>query len=104
MRRLHDSPMLVGGLAAYAVQITNASIVFMSRRSLTYRPNIEALRDYTSVYSGAELRRWVADEQVYAVGFNQALLLWKGKLAFRVMAGLYVEAAFLSLSAFLSVV
>jgi len=95
--------LLVGALIAYGVQIGCASVVFLSRRrDLSFRPNLEALQGYTAEFSGAALRRWVADEQLRAIIYNDQVLARKGRLALGVVTSLYVEAAFLSLSAFLT--
>ena len=97
--------LLAGALAAYVVQISCASVLFLGRkRELEFFPNIETLRTYTAEYGGTVLRRWVADKHIRAIAFNRRVLRWKGRWAVGVIAALYFEAALLSLAAFFTVV
>ena len=96
--------LLAGALTAYVVQIGCAAVLFLSRRrEIEYFPNVETLRAYTAQYSGTQLRRWVIDEHIRAIAANERVLDWKGRWAIGVVGALYVEAAFLSLAAFLTV-
>jgi hypothetical protein len=96
--------LLIGALVAYGAQIVCASTAFLRHRRLDFRPNVETLQAYTFEYDGQQLRRWVADEHVRSISHNQEVLRWKGSLTLGVIASLYVEAALLSIAAFLTVV
>lgn len=68
-------------------------------RGMEYRPNISTLRVHSERYSGAALKRWVADEYEESISINSKVLVKKGRWVGAAALAMYFEALSLSVAA-----
>ena len=90
--------ILVLALVAYVVLVF--CVWCASRiRVLSYRPNMDALRENSERAPGVVLQRWVATEYVESIEFNTPQLNRKGLWVGRAITSLYFEGFLLSAAA-----
>lgn len=110
-------PVTFGLLGLSGTKVSNETIVILAAalasflilvfcvwrasriRVLSFRPNMQDLRENSELAQGEALRRWVANEYVASPEFNKDRLERKGIWVGRAITALYIEGFLLSIAA-----